>query len=80
VQFLGVNIILDFSNSGDLVQRSRLVNFYALARERLHTCSVDRVWGSGLCTYSDPERFFSYRRDKITGRMANLIWINPNTG
>ncbi len=55
-----------------------LANLYALARGRLHACGVDRVWGGGLCTYSDPERFFSYRRDKVTGRMASLIWIDPD--
>lgn len=57
-----------------------LANPYALARERLRACGVDRIWGGGLCTYSDPERFFSYRRDKITGRMASLIWIDPDAG
>jgi len=36
-----------------------LANLYALARERLHACGSDRVWGGGLCTYSDPERFGS---------------------
>ncbi|WP_133511997.1 peptidoglycan editing factor PgeF [Candidatus Thiosymbion oneisti] len=57
-----------------------LANLYALARERLRACGVDRVWGGEFCTYSDPERFFSYRRDKITGRMASLIWIDPDAG
>jgi copper oxidase (laccase) domain-containing protein len=33
------------------------------------------VHGSGLCTYSDPERFYSYRRDGATGRMAALTWL-----
>ncbi len=54
-----------------------LADLYALARERLQGCGVDRVWGGGLCTYSDPQRFFSYRRDGVTGRMASLIWIDP---
>jgi len=57
-----------------------LTNLYALARERLRACGVDQVWGGGLCTYSDPERFFSYRRDQVTGRMASLIWIDPDAG
>jgi copper oxidase (laccase) domain-containing protein len=33
------------------------------------------VYGGGQCTYSDPARFFSHRRDKVSGRMAALIWI-----
>jgi copper oxidase (laccase) domain-containing protein len=40
---------------------------------------VDRVWGGYLCTYSDPGRFFSYRRDGTTGRMASLVWIDPDS-
>ena len=57
-----------------------LANLYALAGERLRRCGVDQVWGGGLCTYSEPERFFSYRRDGVTGRMASLIWIDPDAG
>jgi copper oxidase (laccase) domain-containing protein len=36
---------------------------------------VQRVYGGGLCTMTDDRRFYSYRRDKVTGRMASLIWI-----
>lgn len=57
-----------------------LMDLYALARARLRVCGVRRVWGGGLCTYSDPERFFSYRRDGVTGRMASLIWIDADAG
>lgn len=52
-------------------------DLYALARRRLAAAGVVEVYGGGLCTYSDPERFFSYRRDGATGRMANLIWLDP---
>jgi YfiH family protein len=45
-----------------------------LARRRLAACGVSRVYGGGFCTSSD-ERFFSFRRDRITGRMAGLIWM-----
>jgi YfiH family protein len=47
-----------------------------LARRRLAACGVGRIYGGHWCTYSDPLRFFSYRRDGITGRMATLIWLS----
>jgi YfiH family protein len=50
------------------------VDLYALARRRLSAAGVARVHGGGLCTISDPERFFSHRRDQRTGRMATLAW------
>ncbi len=52
-----------------------LADLFALARQRLASTGVASVYGGGQCTYSDPARFFSHRRDKVTGRMAALIWI-----
>jgi polyphenol oxidase len=52
------------------------VDLYALARLRLADAGVTRVHGGGLCTISDPQRFFSHRRDGRSGRMATLIWID----
>lgn len=54
-----------------------LADIFALARLRLRSTGVRRVSGGGLCTYSDPRRFYSFRRNRITGRMASLIWIEP---
>lgn len=51
-----------------------LCDLFALARQALSEAEVGRVFGGGDCTYSDTERFFSYRRDRITGRHAALIW------
>lgn len=47
----------------------------ALARRQLALLGIDAVWGGSWCTYSDPARFFSYRRDGRCGRMAALIWL-----
>jgi YfiH family protein len=52
-----------------------LADLFALARQRLRASGVRQIYGGGLCTYSDPRRFFSHRRDKVTGRMAALIWL-----
>ena len=50
------------------------VDLYALARQRLLAVGVERIYGGGLCTISNPARFYSHRRDARTGRMASLIW------
>lgn len=52
-----------------------LADLYALARLRLGAAGVSRVFGGGFDTFSDPARFFSYRREGRTGRMAALAWI-----
>jgi len=52
-----------------------LANLYGLARCRLGACGVDQVWANeAMCTFTDPDRFFSYRRSNRCGRMASLIW------
>lgn len=53
-----------------------LADIYGLARLRLAAAGVNAVYGGGLCTVTDEERFFSYRRDGRTGRMASIIWIS----
>jgi YfiH family protein len=50
-------------------------NLYLLARQRLARLGVKNVYGGNDCTVRDAERFFSYRRDGVTGRMAALIWL-----
>lgn len=50
-------------------------DLYALARLRLAAAGVTAVYGGGWCTHTEAQRFFSYRRDGITGRMASLIWL-----
>lgn len=52
-----------------------LADLYRLAEQRLNAAGVARVLGGGHCTFSEAERFYSFRREKTTGRMASLIWM-----
>lgn len=52
-----------------------LADIYLLAKRRLHLAGVTMIYGGEYCTFSDASRFFSYRRDNITGRQASFIWI-----
>lgn len=51
-----------------------LLDLYAVARQRLRTRGVERICGGTWCTYSEPSRFYSYRRDGSTGRMTAFVW------
>ena len=67
-----------FTNYGD----KWLCNIYLLAQQRLNSLGVTKIYGSGFnadfCTYSDKTRFFSFRRENITGRMATMIWLDTS--
>lgn len=58
------------SNGGRYV-----ADLYGLARRVLDAAGVESVHGGGWCTHEDAQRFFSYRRDGVTGRMATLAWL-----
>ncbi|NIM70813.1 MAG: peptidoglycan editing factor PgeF [Xanthomonadales bacterium] len=53
-----------------------LANLEHLAAARLRRCGLRQVYCSGSCTFTDAERFFSHRRDGVTGRMASVIWLD----
>lgn len=55
------------------------VDLYALARRRLEHAGIpaSAIHGGGLCTISDPATFYSHRRDRRTGRIATLVWMEP---
>jgi YfiH family protein len=66
------------SKAGEAFQPNARGRFMAdlriLARRRLQRLGVSRIYGGGECTFSQAERYFSHRRDGITGRQAALIW------
>lgn len=81
---VGIDVVEAFtSQSTGLEQHFRvknelkfLGNLYEIARYQLATLGVEQVYGGDHCTYSQPDDFYSYRRDGTTGRMATLIWLS----
>ena len=59
-----------------------LCNMYLIARQRLNALGVTAIYGASVnedfCSYSDKARFFSFRRDQVTGRMASMIWLKSS--
>ncbi len=53
-------------------------DLYELARWQLMQAGVGEVLGGKHCTFSEPEHYFSYRRDGVTGRQASMIWIESS--
>ncbi len=53
-------------------------DLYALARHRLASAGVVAVAGGGHCTFAEHDRFFSYRRERDTGRQAAFVWRAPD--
>ncbi len=83
---VGDEVRASFERAGDpeafqLNERGRWqLDLYALARSRLRSLGLRDVFGGHWCTWSEPERFFSYRRDGQCGRQATLIWLNSRPG
>jgi copper oxidase (laccase) domain-containing protein len=71
--FMAVEAIADsaFRPAGE----KYYADIYTLARQRLASVGVTQVFGGDRCTFSQKDDFFSYRRDKNTGRMASFIWL-----
>jgi YfiH family protein len=67
-------------HAADSSERKYFANLYHLARLALFRLGVTRIFGGDFCTCQDAARFFSWRRDRQTGRMASLIWITESKG
>jgi polyphenol oxidase len=52
-----------------------MADLSVLARRRLAALGVGRIYGGGRCTYAEENRYFSHRRDGVSGRQATLIWL-----
>jgi YfiH family protein len=52
-----------------------LLDLYLVARQRLAARGVERVYGGGFCTHAEAGRFFSFRREAKSGRMAAAVWL-----
>ena len=57
-----------------------MADLHLLARRRLTGAGVGRIYGGDRCTFSDEDRYFSHRRDGVTGRQATLIWLQRAGG
>ena len=87
---VGDDVVQAFQSSGNACSSSAFVaipeksgkylaDIYLLARNRLESVGVQDISGGNFCTVAEADRFFSYRRDGVTGRFASLIWIDaPN--
>jgi polyphenol oxidase len=72
---------LAFKPHGDKQAQDKwLADIYKIATQRLNNLGITQIYGGqennqNFCTFTDKERFFSFRRDGVTGRMATLIWL-----
>jgi polyphenol oxidase len=75
---VGPEVLDVFADLGEGIADDRMLDLPEVARRLLARAGVEQVESAGLCTFCEPELFFSHRRDAgRTGRMGNLAWIAP---
>ncbi|OCG22158.1 peptidoglycan editing factor PgeF [Gilliamella apicola] len=60
----------------DSTEQKYLANLYLIAKQRLQALGITQIFGGDYCTYTEQDKFFSYRRENNTGRMATMIWFD----
>ncbi|OOF84555.1 multi-copper polyphenol oxidoreductase [Rodentibacter ratti] len=76
-QFMRVDPIAETAFIADLSQQGKYFgNLYQLATQRLNKLGITEISGGDHCTFNEKDRFFSYRREGKTGRMASVIWFD----
>jgi len=81
---VGVDVFDAFTNSNPLNESAFAVtdnnhflcDIYHLAKIELQSLGITKITGGDFCTYRDKQQFYSFRRQPLTGRMANLIWLS----
>jgi YfiH family protein len=73
---VGTEVLEAFTDLGEEIADGRMLDLPEISRRLLARAGVKQVESAGLCTFCNPELFFSHRRDQgVTGRMGNLAWI-----
>ncbi|ABR73416.1 multi-copper polyphenol oxidoreductase [Actinobacillus succinogenes] len=76
-QFIAQDVQAEQAFVSDPTDKGKyLGNLYQIAEQRLHRMGIKQVSGGEHCTYTEENKFFSFRRDGKTGRMASLIWFD----
>lgn len=76
-QFMRVDPIAETAFIADPYQQGKYFgNLYQLATQRLNKLGITEISGGDHCTFNEKDRFFSYRREGKTGRMASVIWFD----
>jgi len=69
----------NFESCFTCLNEKHYLDLYSAAKVALNSCGIFSISGGERCTYNEPNQYFSYRRDgKKSGRMAHLIWIEPD--